>query len=115
MGAVTISRKQQPVARAATTTPGRWGRVAGHIVVYAVLAVMALFCVVPFVWVLLGSVDAHASVYLRTPNWSLHNFIEFFSASGTPQLLVNSIVIAGGGTIVCILLAMFSGDRKSVV
>ena len=109
MGAVTISRKQQPVARAATTTPGRWGRVAGHIVVYAVLAVMALFCVVPFVWVLLGSVDAHASVYLRTPNWSLHNFVEFFSASGTPQLLVNSIVIAGGGTIVCILLAMFSG------
>ncbi len=109
MGAVTISRKQQPVARAVTTTPGRWGRVAGHIVVYAVLAVMALFCVVPFVWVLLGSVDAHATVYLRAPNWTLHNFVEFFSASGTPMLLVNSIIIAGGGTLLCILLAMFSG------
>ncbi len=109
MGAVTISRKQQPVARAVTTTPGRWGRVAGHIVVYVVLAVMALFCVVPFVWVLLGSVDAHASVYLRAPNWTLHNFVEFFSASGTPMLLVNSIIIAGGGTILCIVLAMFSG------
>jgi len=109
MGAVTISHKQQPVARAVTTTPGRWGRVAGHIVVYAVLAVMALFCVVPFVWVLLGSVDAHATVYLRAPNWTLHNFVEFFSASGTPMLLVNSIIIAGGGTLLCILLAMFSG------
>ena len=109
MGAVTISRKQQPVARAVTTNPGRWGRVAGHIVVYAVLAVMALFCVVPFVWVLLGSVDAHATVYLRAPNWTLHNFVEFFSASGTPMLLVNSIIIAGGGTLLCILLAMFSG------
>ena len=82
---------------------------AGHVVVYVVLAVMALFCVVPFVWILLGSVDAHASVYLRAPNWTLHNFVEFFSASGTPMLLVNSIIIAGGGTILCIVLAMFSG------
>ena len=109
MGAVTISRKQPPVARAGTRTPGRGRRVAGHIVVYVVLAVMALFCVVPFVWVLLGSVDAHATVYLRAPSWTLHNFVEFFSASGTPMLLVNSIIIAGGGTILCILLAMFSG------
>jgi multiple sugar transport system permease protein len=109
MEAVTISRKQQQVARAVTRAPGRRRRVAGHLVVYVVLAVMALFCVVPFVWVLLGSVDAHATVYLRAPNWTLHNFVEFFSASGTPQLLVNSIIIAGGGTILCILLAMFSG------
>jgi multiple sugar transport system permease protein len=109
METVTISRKEHRPARAVTKTPGRRRRAAGYLVAYVVLAVMALFCLVPFVWVLLGSVDAHASVYLRTPNWSLHNFIEFFSASGTPQLLVNSIVIAGGGTIVCILLAMFSG------
>jgi multiple sugar transport system permease protein len=109
MEAVTIPRKEQRVASAVTRTPGRGRRVAGHIVVYVVLAVMALFCVVPFVWILLGSVDAHASVYLRAPNWTLHNFVEFFSASGTPMLLVNSIIIAGGGTLLCILLAMFSG------
>jgi multiple sugar transport system permease protein len=109
MEAVTIPRKEQRVARAVTRTPGRGRRVAGHIVVYVVLAVMAVFCVVPFVWILLGSVDAHASVYLRAPNWTLHNFVEFFSASGTPMLLVNSIIIAGGGTILCIVLAMFSG------
>jgi multiple sugar transport system permease protein len=109
MEAVTIPRKEQRVASAVTRTPGRGRRVAGHVVVYVVLAVMALFCVVPFVWILLGSVDAHASVYLRAPNWTLHNFVEFFSASGTPMLLVNSIIIAGGGTILCIVLAMFSG------
>ena len=109
MEAVTIPRKQQRVASAVTRAPGRGRRVAGHVVVYVVLAVMALFCVVPFVWILLGSVDAHASVYLRAPNWTLHNFVEFFSASGTPMLLVNSIIIAGGGTILCIVLAMFSG------
>jgi multiple sugar transport system permease protein len=109
METVTISRKEQRPARAVTKTPGRRRRAVGYLVVYVVLAVMALFCIVPFAWVLLGSVDAHASVYLRAPNWTLHNFVEFFSASGTPQLLVNSIIIAGGGTILCILLAMFSG------
>ena len=109
METVTISRQERRPVRAAASTPGRGRRVLGHFVVYLVLAVMALFCVVPFVWVLLGSVDAHASVYLRTPNWTLHNFVEFFSASGTPQLLVNSIIIAGGGTVLCIFLAMFSG------
>ena len=113
MEAVTISSKERRTghkeARPAASAPGRGRRVLGHVVVYAVLAIMSLFCVVPFVWVLLGSVDAHASVYLRAPDWTLHNFVEFFSASGTPKLLVNSIVIAGGGTILCILLAMFSG------
>jgi multiple sugar transport system permease protein len=102
-----IGAKTVPAVRAARARRGR--RAVGHIIVYLVLALMALFCVVPFVWVLLGSVDAHASVYLRVPNWSLHNFVEFFTQSGTPQLLVNSIVIAGGGTILCIVLAMFSG------
>lgn len=113
MEAVTISQKQRGTgpnaARPASRTAGRGRRRLGYLVVYLVLAVMALFCVVPFVWVLLGSVDAHASVYLRAPNWTLHNFVEFFTQSGTPQLLVNSIVIAGGGTILCIFLAMFSG------
>jgi multiple sugar transport system permease protein len=113
MEAVTISSKERrtgrSAARAATSSPGRGRRLVGHVVVYVVLAVMALFCVVPFIWVLLGSVDAHASVYLRAPNWTLHNFVDFFSASGTPQLLVNSIIIAGGGTLLCIVLAMFSG------
>ena len=99
--------KTSPASTAARAKRGR--RAAGRIVVYLVLGAMALFCVVPFMWVLLGSVDAHASVYLRAPNWTLHNFVEFFTQSGTPQLLVNSIIIAGGGTILCIALAMFSG------
>lgn len=109
MEAVTMSRKEQSPARPVTSAPGRGRRAAGYAVVYVVLAVMALFCVVPFAWVLLGSVDAHATVYLRSPNFTLHNFVEFFSASGTPRLLVNSIIIAGGGTLLCIVLAMFSG------
>jgi multiple sugar transport system permease protein len=101
--------RQQAVRAGRRPSAGRARVVAGHVAAYLVLAVLALFCVVPFAWVLLGSVDAHASVYLRAPNWTLHNFVEFFTQSGTPQLLVNSLIIAGGGTIVCIGLAMFSG------
>jgi multiple sugar transport system permease protein len=114
MGSLAIRGKERGTTRtgirAGTRPPARrTGRMAGHVAAYLVLTVLALFCIVPFVWVLLGSVDAHAGIYLRAPNWSLHNFIEFFTQSGEPQLLVNSLIIAGGGTIVCIVLAMFAG------
>jgi multiple sugar transport system permease protein len=89
--------------------PGRARRRAALLAAYAVLAVLAVFCVVPFAWVLLGSVDAHATIYLRLPDLTFHNFVEFFTQSGTPRLLLNSLIIAGGGTILCIVLAMFGG------
>jgi len=114
MQGLTVADRKPKTPRKATrgrteVPVGSRGRAVGHIVAYVVLGVMAVFCLVPFLWILLGSVDAHASVYLRTPSWTLHNFAEFFTQSGTPQLLVNSLIIAGGGTIVCIGLAMFSG------
>ena len=112
MDSVTVSRRQRPAEPKNKNAglPARRGwTMAGHIAAYLVLALMAVFCLVPFLWILLGSVDAHASVYLRAPNWTLHNFVEFFTQSGTPQLLVNSLIIAGGGTVLCIVLAMFCG------
>jgi multiple sugar transport system permease protein len=112
MGSVTASRARGRTGqRSGRAVPRARGRltVAGHVAAYVVLALLAVFCLVPFLWVLLGSLDAHATVYLRSPNWTLHNFVEFFTRSGTPQLLVNSLIIAGGGTLLCIVLAMFCG------
>lgn len=82
---------------------------AGLVGAYLVLTVLSLFCVVPFVWVLLASVDAHASVYLRAPSWTVQNFVEFFTGGTTPRLLLNSLVIAVGGTILCVGLSMLGG------
>ncbi|MGH3588912.1 MAG: carbohydrate ABC transporter permease [Pseudonocardia sp.] len=65
---------------------------------YVLLALVALFCVVPFAWVLLSAVDADAGPTVAAPAFTVENFARFFTAAGTPRLLVNSLVIAIAAT-----------------
>jgi multiple sugar transport system permease protein len=60
------------------------------------------------VWLVLGSFDAHATVYLQAPTWTLKNFVEFWTSS-TLRDLLNSLIIAGGGTIVCLAVGSLAG------
>jgi multiple sugar transport system permease protein len=81
--------------------------------VYLVIAALSLFCVVPFGWVLLASVDARAGLYAQLPELSADNFLRFFQDPATPRLLFNSILIAGGATVLALGLAMFGGYALS--
>ena len=65
---------------------------------YVLLALLALFCVVPFAWVVLSAVDADAGPTVRSPAFTLENFARFFTAADTPRLLVNSLVVAIAAT-----------------
>ncbi|GAA5124869.1 carbohydrate ABC transporter permease [Pseudonocardia adelaidensis] len=65
---------------------------------YVLIALVALFCVVPFAWVVLSAVDADAGPTVRTPAFTLTNFVRFFTEAGTPRLLFNSLVIAIAAT-----------------
>jgi multiple sugar transport system permease protein len=86
--------------RPATRVDGRVRRqasaleVAQRAIQYLLLTLLALFCVVPFAWVLLSAVDADAGPTVQAPAFSLANFARFFTAADTPRLLVNSLVIA---------------------
>ncbi|PZS01360.1 MAG: carbohydrate ABC transporter permease [Pseudonocardiales bacterium] len=107
-------------SRGSVATPrhrsGRRHRAAGltrRALTYLVIVVLAVFCVVPFAWVLLGSVDSKAGLYLRAPHLTLHNFLRFFDQPTTPRLLVNSLVLSGGGTVVALFLSMFGGYALS--
>ena len=81
--------------------------------VYVVIAVLALFCVLPFAWVLLASVDRSADLYLRLPAITADNFLRFFSDPTTPRLLFNSLLIAGTATVLALVLALFGGYALS--
>jgi len=81
--------------------------------VYLVIAVLSLFCVIPFFWVLLASVDSSADLYLRIPELTTDNFRRFFSDPTTPRLLFNSLLIAGGATVLALVLALFGGYALS--
>ena len=90
--------------RTATRVDGRVRRqasaleVAQRAIQYLLLTLLALFCVVPFAWVLLSAVDADAGPTVQAPAFSLENFARFFTAADTPRLLVNSLVIAVAAT-----------------
>ena len=88
---------------------GRLRRIA----VYLVIGLLSIFCVVPFVWVLLSSVDRNASLYLQVPKPTVHNFVRFFTDPTTPRLLFNSLLISGGATVLTLVLAMFGGYALS--
>ncbi len=81
--------------------------------VYLVIGLLSIFCVVPFAWVLLSSVDRNASLYLQLPRPTVHNFVRFFTDPTTPRLLFNSLLISGGATILTLVLAMFGGYALS--
>lgn len=81
--------------------------------VYLVIGLLSVFCVIPFIWVMLASVDEAAGLYLKMPALTADNFLRFFKDATTPRLLVNSLLISGGATVLTLVLAMFGGYALS--
>ncbi|WP_345482223.1 carbohydrate ABC transporter permease [Amnibacterium soli] len=80
---------------------------------YVLLVLLALFCLVPFAWVVLSAIDANAGATVQLPTLSFGNFVRFFTAAGTPLLLVNSLVIAIGTTVLNLGLGLAGGYALS--
>ena len=89
------------------------GGIASRIANYAILTVLALFCLVPFAWLALTSVDAKAGPYLQWPAVTVANFLRFFTDSGTPRLLGNSLLISIAATVVTLALGVLGGYALS--
>lgn len=116
---MTVAEKsaEQRLSRSRRQPSGKDSRGAGRFarrgMMYLVVSILALFCVVPFAWVLLASIDSHAGLYLHAPDVTMNNFVRFFQQPTTPRLLFNSFVLAGGGTAVAMALAMLGGYALS--
>jgi multiple sugar transport system permease protein len=76
---------------------------------YTSLTLLALFCLVPFAWVVLSAVDANAGPNVQLPALSFENFVRFFTSSGTPLLLTNSLIIGISATAVNLALGLAGG------
>jgi multiple sugar transport system permease protein len=108
--ATATPSRRPPNASASSSLLAAGLRRAG---VYVVIGLLSLFCVVPFAWVLLASVDRNASLYAKAPVLSADNFIRFFQDAATPRLLFNSLLIAVGATLLALLLSVFGGYALS--
>lgn len=80
---------------------------------YALITLLALFCLVPFAWLIASAFDADAGSTLGVPDLTLGNFVGFFSDAETPRLLWNSLVIAVFGTALNLLLGVMGAYALS--
>jgi multiple sugar transport system permease protein len=81
---------------------------------YLMLAILSLFCLIPFAWLFEGAFDPRASLYLQAPTrLTLDNFARAFSQSGALTLLVNSLVMALGAVVIVVICASLAGYTLS--
>ncbi|MFH5824783.1 carbohydrate ABC transporter permease [Georgenia sp. AZ-5] len=79
---------------------------------YAGLAVIVLYCLAPFYWMLVSSLRRTSDIYensLLPDPWSLENYQKVFDSSTMfGRSLVNSLVVAGVTTVVALVIAVFA-------
>ena len=94
----------QPMHRALNQPSRLWTGVT-----VGVLALMALAIVFPFIWMVLTSFKPEAQIAQYPPKlfpdtWTLENYQNVWSRIPFARLLLNSVILAGGVTLVSLLL-----------
>ena len=84
------------------------GDLALNILTYAILIVLAAFCVGPVLWTLLTSFKVEADiitaqiVYFPT-RFTFDNYVKLWSQSNYPTLIVNSLAVTTMTVVICLL------------
>jgi ABC-type glycerol-3-phosphate transport system permease component len=82
--------------------------------VYVVLIAMGFFCAVPFAWVVLASIDRQAGVHLHVPTViDVANYARFVTDPTFRRFLINSLVMAGGATMLAVSTSVLGGYALS--
>ena len=77
---------------------------------YLILVALALFAIVPFSWLVLAAFDRQANVFVKVPTaWTLENFVNLFTNQDGLRLIVNSLIYAGGSTLILVVVATMAG------
>jgi multiple sugar transport system permease protein/raffinose/stachyose/melibiose transport system permease protein len=80
----------------------------------AVLAlVLVVVCLFPFAWMALSSIKKLNELFTVPPHWlpnepTLANYWTVLFNSNIPRYFLNSVIIAGGATLVALVLAVFA-------
>lgn len=82
--------------------------------VYGIMALISLYCIVPFFWVFLASFDKEPDQFLRWPDeFTLDNYINIFAEDNGALWIFNSFVIVGSATLIVVILAGIGGYALS--
>jgi multiple sugar transport system permease protein len=81
---------------------------------YGFLALTLVFCLLPFFWVVLASVDPHASLFLSIPKGvTADHFIRIFTVENGGRWFFNSLVTVGAATALVIIVGGMGGYALS--
>jgi multiple sugar transport system permease protein len=81
---------------------------------YGFLALTAVFCLLPFLWVMLASVDPNASLFLALPKAiTADHFVKIFTAQNGGRWFFNSLVTVGATTAIVVVVAGMGGYALS--
>jgi multiple sugar transport system permease protein len=95
----TLDAARQPTAVPAAGPEYRAASVASRSWVYVLLVLGLLITVVPFLWMLLGSINTQAELVQEPPTWlpadpTTGNYVRMWERLDFPQFFTNSAVIA---------------------
>jgi multiple sugar transport system permease protein len=106
----------QPAPASGASGPGRVGGAPrpGRIVLHAVLIVLSLLMVAPFVWMVLTSLKSHAEVMSYPPTilpsvWQWVNYPDALAFAPFGTYFRNSLIIAVSHTVINVVLAAMAG------
>ena len=83
-----------------------------RLVMYVLLTIAVISFLFPIYWLVITSFKNYREAFQQPPalfKWfDFSNYIEFFSLSNIPQLLMNSIIVAVSSVIIPLILGLFS-------
>ncbi|HET6635937.1 MAG TPA: carbohydrate ABC transporter permease [Streptomyces sp.] len=92
-----------------TPVAARRRALLGRVSVNGVLLVVSVAYVLPLLWMLLASVDAHATFTLSLPSPpTLANFEAILDYDTTFGPILNSLILCGGGTLLCVVCSVLA-------
>jgi multiple sugar transport system permease protein len=81
---------------------------------YGFLTITLVFCLLPFLWVLLASIDPNASLFLSLPKGiTADHFIKIFTVRNGARWFFNSLVVVGATTALVIIVGGMGGYALS--
>jgi multiple sugar transport system permease protein len=102
--------RRQAARPGAAEPPAGRRRNPAKLTAYLVLLALACFTIVPFTWVVLAAFDPRATIFVKVPDtWTLRNFTNLFANEGGLRLMLNSLVYAGGATVVLVVVTTMAG------
>ncbi len=81
---------------------------------YGLLLLISIYCIMPFLWLLVAALDPNAGLFLKIPDSvSFNSFFRVFFEEDGMLWLTNSLIVCGGATVLVLVLAGFGGYALS--